>query len=228
LFVKNILAFESELKRHVDDPVGTKLAFIVRCQHPETNWSLTNHTTPIFMEKGEKGWKAINTDAAGSDCAVLALYCLREVIPDIVIYEGGSDRQRTCINCSVFALHDLVYFSQHPDIFAYIHSKSTQAYGNNYSFETTSLPPEMMIVTQNEQLLKEYQKINQNELASYILKMAPVLDSQTFAETLQNYTYQIVKLGAELKEVNNFIQEKALKYQRVIVKALIIKRMKKI
>ncbi len=208
---------------------GSKFSFIVRCRS-EFPSPFTNHMTPIYAEKTEKGWNVLHSDAAGDFSSIPITVYFAQIIktPDIAFYSGGSGRQRDPTSCPVFCLRDIVQCSNHPDIFQYL-SKSVPAQDPNLEKEpedsniisdmitvkSLNMPIEMMTVTQNKELLEEYQAKHGDD------KVKGLKETVTFSEKMQKHQFTIIGKNATPKTVNNLIHERGLKYQRIILRHIL-------
>ncbi|MES2345473.1 MAG: hypothetical protein V4494_06015 [Chlamydiota bacterium] len=210
--------FKSKLQEIVFSDVeeGFSHAFIVI--------NKSQHKTPVFLKKKNNQWSIIITDSLGNQFSYTTLQTAIKRVEtsskNTVKFEMSSiyvctySRLIKGSGCSIFSIRDLVYFYRNGDQFLDELSRNSYlpARGEVVFFSYTELPPELMKTTQ---VMPEdpypflQSKIHTKKTAS---------GKEFFLENRQRHG------GSDLESYNTLIDDRALKYQKIIAEHLFERR----
>ena len=215
---KDIQTFEAELTALKSNPEDGRRCFIVR--------NFGNHVTPVYVEKTGDKYRCVITDSVGNKSTgdggyFKAIYgslfdILENPKTDFRVFASTFCRQRDQTNCPIFSLRDAVYLSQHGHTMTQDLERTAlttlEDEGRMFRFlrPFEKLPPTMMMTTQFIKTLADYDSKNPPADSVYAR-----IKSKGYIETPPS------GLAGETREINNLINSRAQKYERLLMTAVI-------
>lgn len=222
--------FTEILEKLVQNPNienGYTHSFIV-AKADKNEYGLSAHVTPLFFIKQPEGWQIVITDSTTdntnifeekSSCQPLMqkIKDVEEKFPDQfkvkVVNINVFWRQRDDHSCPIYALRDLVYFHRQGQEFLNKLTQDNITHKKFYFF--TDLPPELMKTTQSIKDIEIYD-LRFSEKLKMATKKNP-LGEETLLENLERHKRRAI---GEDKDRNFLMEDRAIKYQKIVIKTL--------
>lgn len=204
------------------EPGHLKCTILLRNAHNEER---KNHITPIYVEKVGDRWDILITDSiAGTEMAKDCLREIRKVFKTQTsststrrFYVFKTRRQFDGVSCAIFSSRDLVQISKHPQIMHYVKRVSGDAPPSKRGVVYFDmLPPAFMKVMQDLNEIDAYVRDNNHEerVIHYNKKTSK---DETLLENVERNRKAVAVENSDMREINNYIPRKAIKYLGVII-----------
>ncbi len=174
-----------------------------------------HHLTAIYVEKDEQTLQFIMTDSMGIMgpyalplCKHIETALSETGIKNYNLYLYSRTRQHDTTSCPVFCLRDVVQYSKTHHFLRFVQveadSKKSQSLKKNPNLKHVivfnNLPPAMLKTTQSLTFIKN-QDSEQPSISLY--------------DSVEKHRITLLQSGSQ-KEINNLINERFLKYERLI------------